>query len=72
MQTRFSVDAKSLVENLKPRESELVPIDQNLVDVVWKDRPARPQNVVHPLDVKYTGRRVLSSLRYSYSGVFSI
>ncbi|KDQ10491.1 hypothetical protein BOTBODRAFT_36195 [Botryobasidium botryosum FD-172 SS1] len=52
-----ALDAKDLRESLKGRKSELVPIDENLVDQVWgSDRPARPQNKIFPLDVKYAGK----------------
>ncbi|EJD43382.1 Creatinase/aminopeptidase [Auricularia subglabra TFB-10046 SS5] len=49
-------DADSLADTLKPRRSELVPLTNNLVDAVWTDRPARPQNPVFALDIKYTGK----------------
>ena len=35
------------------------PEYQNLVDLVWTDKPAVPRNPVFPLDVKYTGMRCL-------------
>jgi hypothetical protein len=52
------VDAESLNKTLEPRESSLVSLKENLVDVVWAhERPARPKSKVFPLDVKYSGNR---------------
>ncbi|KAF7797111.1 hypothetical protein EIP86_008303 [Pleurotus ostreatoroseus] len=48
-------DAESLQTSLKPRESHLIPLTDNLVDKIWEDRPARPANKVFPLDIKYSG-----------------
>jgi len=50
-------DANGLKDTLKPKESELVPLDANLVDQVWgKERPPRPTNPIFPLEVKYAGK----------------
>lgn len=49
-------DADSLKKSLFPKESKLVLLDKNLVDIVWGDaRPPRPQSKVFPLDTKYSG-----------------
>ncbi|EIN09077.1 Creatinase/aminopeptidase [Punctularia strigosozonata HHB-11173 SS5] len=49
-------DAQSLREALSPVHSELVPLEDNLVDLVWgADRPPRPTNPIFALDVKYAG-----------------
>jgi hypothetical protein len=54
-------DAESLQVSLEPRNSELVSLQQNPVDIVWgKDRPIRPRNKVFPLDVKYAGQHGMS------------
>lgn len=42
---------------MEPRKSTLVSLETNLVDVVWKDRPARPHNPVFHLDEKYSGQQ---------------
>jgi Xaa-Pro aminopeptidase len=37
-------------------QSQLVPIEENLVDVVWgAERPARPTHPAFALDIKYAG-----------------
>lgn len=52
-----SDDAKDISESLHPTSS-LVSVSKNLVDSVWSDRPARPEEpvTVHPL--KYAGQSV--------------
>ncbi|KAF9003307.1 Creatinase/aminopeptidase [Cyathus striatus] len=49
-----AVDAESLTKQLTPRQSNLVSLQTNLVDEVWKDRPARPKNAVFHLDEKFS------------------
>ncbi|CAG8638527.1 5794_t:CDS:10 [Dentiscutata erythropus] len=50
-------DARSLSESLEKVGSCLIPISQNLVDVVWgNERPARPTNPVIVLEECYSGR----------------
>jgi len=57
------VDAESLKKSLEPRNSELVSLQQNPVDIVWgKDRPIHPRNKVFVLDVKYAGETFQSKL----------
>ncbi len=43
---------------LKELNLELMPLDHNPVDVVWKpeDRPARPDKPVEVHDLKYAGK----------------
>ena len=36
-------------------ESRLVSLKDNLVDLVWTDRLARPANAIFPLDLKFAG-----------------
>ncbi len=50
-----TADAEGIQKSLEPEQSELVSIQENLVDLVWADRPPRPANKVFPLDVKYSG-----------------
>lgn len=33
----------------------LVPIQMNLIDAIWEDRPAPPCNVIQPHPLKYSG-----------------
>ncbi|THH27358.1 hypothetical protein EUX98_g6829 [Antrodiella citrinella] len=54
--TFIASDADKLQTSLKPKESILVSLSDNLVDSVWTDRPPRPANKVFPLDVKYSGQ----------------
>jgi len=37
---------------------EMVPVEQNLVDAVWTDKPQLPKKPVFVLDEIYTGRSV--------------
>jgi Xaa-Pro aminopeptidase len=46
--------AKALVESLAG--FECVPIESNLIDEIWKGKPAIPANPVFHLADKYTGR----------------
>ncbi|KAL4254344.1 putative Xaa-Pro aminopeptidase P [Abortiporus biennis] len=50
-----AVDAETIQTSLKPKESHLVSLPHNLVDLIWHDRPPRPANKVIPLDLKYAG-----------------
>ena len=45
-----------LARQLESAGHTLVPISDNLVDHVWDNRPAPPQNPVDPLDIRYTGK----------------
>jgi len=54
--TFIASDADSLQVSLRPKESILVSLEDNLVDAVWPNRPPRPANKVFPLEVKYAGR----------------
>ncbi|KAJ8595569.1 Creatinase/aminopeptidase [Rhizopogon salebrosus TDB-379] len=60
-----ALDAGSLKKSLELRNSELVSLQQNPVDIVWgKDRPIHPRNKVFSLDVKYAaGETFQSKLR---------
>ena len=51
--------ARKLSEKItKKGGSDLKPISQNLVDLVWaKEKPTRPNEKVKVLDVKYTGKK---------------
>ena len=49
-------------EALRSPDSELVPIDANLVDAVWKDQPAPPSNSIYALHAAVTGSSVAEKL----------
>ncbi|KAI0674634.1 Creatinase/aminopeptidase [Trametes maxima] len=49
-------DADGIQKALESKESELISLPKNLVDLVWPGRPPRPANKVFPLDVKHSGR----------------
>ncbi|KAG5651634.1 hypothetical protein H0H81_007977 [Sphagnurus paluster] len=51
-----AMDAQVIEKALEPRGSKLVPLEKNIVDAVWTDRPPRPQNPVIHLDEKYSGQ----------------
>lgn len=52
-----AADAEPLKKSLKDRQSELVSLSDNLVDIVWgSDRPARTLNHVFPLSIEFTGQ----------------
>ncbi|KAJ3343645.1 hypothetical protein HDU93_007526 [Gonapodya sp. JEL0774] len=54
-----SSGVKALRDALRDVEAttiELAPLEENLVDKVWKDRPARPKEPVVALELKYTGK----------------
>ncbi|KAG6877769.1 hypothetical protein C0993_004144 [Termitomyces sp. T159_Od127] len=69
--TRIGIDptlisasnADTISKALGPKKSTLVSIDQNLVDLVWSDRPARPHNSIIHLDEKYAGRSLGHKIR---------
>ncbi|XP_069973285.1 xaa-Pro aminopeptidase 1 [Penaeus vannamei] len=46
---------RDLARELKGAGHVVVPVPENLVDLVWNDRPARPAKPIVPLEVKYTG-----------------
>ncbi|KAK5997394.1 putative Xaa-Pro aminopeptidase P [Cladobotryum mycophilum] len=56
--------AKKLVEKIrKSGGSDLLPLDDNLVDIVWgQDRPARPLLPIKVLDEKFSGKSVQNKL----------
>ncbi|KAK1979491.1 metallopeptidase family M24 [Colletotrichum cereale] len=57
--------AKKLAEKIKRSGgSDLVPLDENLVDLVWAEaRPARPKNPVKVLPEKFSGKDVKTKLK---------
>lgn len=61
--SRIGVDANLITysewrrinKEIKYRGVNLVPLDTNLIDRMWTDRPAIPSNPVKPLSIKFTG-----------------
>lgn len=53
---------KTLREALKKEQSALAPLQDNLVDRVWADRPLRTANIVYPLPDGVTGESVADKL----------
>ncbi|KAK5091789.1 hypothetical protein LTR70_006319 [Exophiala xenobiotica] len=51
-----AADARKLTKSLKKTDATLVGIDENLVDKIWKDRPARPAERVIVLSDEYAGK----------------
>ncbi|KAK5098846.1 hypothetical protein LTS08_006224 [Lithohypha guttulata] len=49
-------DAQKLNKKLKKTNAQLIGVDQNLVDKIWKDRPARPAEKVIVLPLEYAGK----------------
>jgi len=49
-------------EALRSPDSELVPIDANLIDAVWEDQPAPPSNSIYALHAAVTGSSVAEKL----------
>ncbi|KAF8309007.1 Creatinase/aminopeptidase [Clavulina sp. PMI_390] len=57
-------EANSLIKRLEPTKSTLVPVMENLVDIVRGEaRPERPATQVKPLDVKYSGKSTENKLK---------
>lgn len=56
--------AKKLIDNIKKAGgADLVPLDENLVDLVWADeQPPRPQEPVIVLPEKFNGKSVQAKL----------
>lgn len=53
---------KELIDSLQDTGLELVPVNPNLVDLIWKDRPAPLNNPVVPLPLRYTGKTCLEKV----------
>jgi Xaa-Pro aminopeptidase len=55
----LTADARKLADKIKKKGgSELKPVAENLVDIVWgQDKPGRPNEPVKVLDIKYAGKK---------------
>ena len=54
--------AESLNKELEAASLKLVLPDENLVDLVWESRPARPSSTIYIQPLKYTGRDAVDKL----------
>ncbi|KAK4055446.1 hypothetical protein OIO90_003284 [Microbotryomycetes sp. JL221] len=54
-------DYNSLKSTLS-KGSSLVPLETNLIDQIWTDKPKRPANPVQVLDEKYAGKSLKAKL----------
>jgi Xaa-Pro aminopeptidase len=58
-----SSEHASLRTSLSSAKSTIVPIKENLIDIIWSgDKPPRPANEVFQLEDRYTGENVGSKL----------
>ncbi|GJQ83847.1 hypothetical protein Trydic_g5704 [Trypoxylus dichotomus] len=47
-----------LKSELETAGHKLVPIEQNLIDIIWEDKPSVPCNPVKPLGLEFTGKSI--------------
>jgi len=47
---------KQLNDNLNNNGIELVPLMENLIDLLWTDKPDRPSQTIEALDIKFCGQ----------------
>lgn len=47
-----------LSSKLEMSGHSLLAVSQNLVDLIWDDRPALPSNIIEPMSLVYTGKPV--------------
>lgn len=55
-------------KEIKYKGIKLVPLDTNLIDRMWSDRPAVPSNPIKPLNINFSG--VLNT--FCYNSVLSM
>lgn len=62
--TPIAADARKLAEKIKKKGGkDLVPVKDNLVDIVWSnDRPPRPNEKVMALKTDYAGKAIEAKL----------
>lgn len=61
--SRIGVDASLITysewrrinKEIKYMGINLVPLDNNLIDSIWSDRPATPANPIKPLNITFSG-----------------
>lgn len=47
---------KTLHSELEKQNQTLVPVTRNLVDLIWDNQPKETNNIVFPLELRYTGK----------------
>lgn len=53
-----NADANNLKEQLKKVNSELVPVEKNLIDIAWgNERPLQPHDKVFIHPVEFAGKK---------------
>lgn len=50
-------------KEIKYKGIKLLPLDTNLIDRMWSDRPAVPSNPIKPLNINFTG--ILNNFCYN-------
>lgn len=51
----YLIDSESwrdLARELQESGHSIIPVPENLIDLIWNDQPPRPANAVVPLEVK--------------------
>lgn len=49
---------KTLQGELDKYGQVLIPVNSNLVDLIWDYQPSIPSNIVVPLELNYTGKKL--------------
>jgi len=68
--SQIGIDARTLCctkaielrNRLRPKGSKLVYPPQNLIDLVWKDKPSRPREPIYIHPIQFTGKSTLDKL----------
>ncbi|RKP09433.1 Creatinase/aminopeptidase [Thamnocephalis sphaerospora] len=55
-------EARTLQAQLAQEGASFVQVKENLVDAVWDERPARPENPVFELPLRYSGRTMADKI----------
>ncbi|KAI9592579.1 peptidase M24, structural domain-containing protein, partial [Syncephalis fuscata] len=55
-------DARSLQDSLESVGAQFATITENLIDVIWDDRPERPHHPAFVLPIKYTGQTMADKI----------
>ncbi len=56
-------EIERLTETLAKSGIKLVPVETNLIDVIWQDRPKPPATAVVPHGIEYAGRSAQEKIR---------
>src|SRR5690606_27303019 len=56
-------EARALRKALSKHGGKLIPVEHNLVDMIWADQPARPIAPITIQPVRYSGREAVEKLR---------